>query len=104
MDLFTKADLKDLLEAHLDPCVSLFLGTHRGGAEEDPIRWRKLLAEAEARLAKAGWRAALIKDLLTPARELVDDGAFWKNQNDGLAAFLAPQFLRLYRLPLTFQD
>ncbi len=104
MDLFTRDDLKTLLAEHPSPCISLFMPTHRGGAEEDPIRWRKHLAEAEERLVKAGWRAAEVKELLAPGRRLLEDITFWKNQSDGLAAFLAPQFLRLFRLPLAFKD
>jgi len=77
---------------------------HRGGAEEDPIRWRKHLAEAEERLVKADWSAAEVKELLASAHRLLEDITFWKNQSDGLAAFLAPQFLRLFRLPLAFKD
>ena len=104
MDLFTRDDVKTLLAEHPSPCVSVFMPAHRGGAEEDPIRWRKHLAEADERLVNAGWRAAEVKELLTPAHRLLEDIAFWKNQSDGLAAFLAPQFLRLFRLPLAFND
>ncbi len=35
---------------------------------------------------------------------MLEDTAFWKHQCDGLAAFLAPDFLRLYRLPLAFEE
>ena len=104
MDLFTREDLKTLQAAHPSPCISLFMPAHPGGAEEDPIRWRKHLAEAEERLAKAGWRAAEVKELLAPGRRLQEDITFWKNQSDGLAAFSAPQFLRLFRVPLAFKD
>src|SRR5271157_4819514 len=104
MDLFTRDDLKTLLAEHPSPCISLFMPAHRGGAEEDPIRWRKHLAEAEEHLARAGWRAAEVKELLVPGRRLLEDIMFWKYQSDGLAAFLAPQFLRLFRLPLAFKD
>jgi hypothetical protein len=104
MDLFTRDDLKTLLAEHPSPCLSLFMPARRGGAEPDPIRWRKHLAEAEERLVKAGWRAAEVKELLAPGLHLLEDITFWKNQSDGLAAFLAPQFLRLFRLPLAFQD
>ncbi len=104
MDLFTREDLKGLLAEHPSPCISLFMPTHRGGAEEDPIRWRKHLAEAEERLSNAGWRADEIKELLAPGRRLLEDAEFWKNQSDGLATFLAPRFLRLFRLPLAFKD
>ena len=104
MDLFTRDDLKNLLAGPPSLCVSLFMPTHRGGAEADPIRWRKHLTQAEERLAKAGSRAAEVKDLLAPAHRLLDDVTFWKNQSDGLAAFLTPKFLRLFRLPLAFKD
>jgi hypothetical protein len=104
MDLFTRDDLKALLAEHPSPCISLFMHAHRGGAEEDPIRWRKHLEEAEERLGKAGWRAAEVKELLGPGLRLLEDITFWKNQSDGLAAFLAPQFLRLFRLPVAFRD
>jgi hypothetical protein len=104
MDLFTREDLNTLLAEHPSPCISLFIPAHHGGSEEDPIRWRKHLTEAEDRLVKSGWRAGEARELLAPARRLLEDIAFWKNQSDGLAAFLAPQFLRLFRLPVAFQD
>jgi hypothetical protein len=104
MDLVTREDLKALLAEHPSPCISLFMPTHRGGAEEDPIRWRKSWAEAEERLVHGGWRAAEVKELLAPGRRLLEDITFWKNQSDGLAAFLAPHFLRVFRLPLALKD
>jgi hypothetical protein len=104
MDLFTRDDLKMLLAERSSPRVSLFMPTHRGGAEQDPIRWRKNLAEAKDHLVKTGWRAAEIRELLSPGWHLLEDGAFWKAQGDGLAAFLAPNFLRLYRLPLALPN
>jgi hypothetical protein len=104
MDLLTRDDVKTLLAEHPSPCVSVFMPAHRGGSEEDPIRWRKHLAEAEERLVQTGRRAAEVKEFLVPARRLLEDITFWKNQSDGLAAFLAPRFLRLFRLPLTFED
>lgn len=90
MDLFNRDDLKSVLADHSSPCISLFMHAHRGGAEQDPIRWRKQLAEAEERLVEAGWRAADVRDMLAPGRRLLEDSTFWNNQSDGLAAFLAP--------------
>jgi hypothetical protein len=104
MDLFTRADLRELLAEHERPCVSLFLPTHRGGAEEDPIRFRKLLGQAEERLVEHGLRAPEVRQLLAPLHALLEDVSFWPNQGDGLAVFLAPGFLRVYRLPWTFPE
>lgn len=104
MDLFTQADLYTLVAQRPGPCVSLFIPTHRGGSKEDPIRWRVHLSEAEKQLVAQGMRATEAKELLHPARHLLEEPTFWKHQCDGLACFLAPQFLRLYRLPVAFQE
>jgi hypothetical protein len=104
MDLFAREDLRTLLTEPGRPCVSIFMPTHRGGGEEDPIRCRVHLEEAQERLIATGLRAPEARRMLEPARHLLEDASFWKHQCDGLAFFLAPQFLRLYRLPVMFQD
>lgn len=101
-NLFTMEDLKTLLTKGRSPCVSLYLPTHRGGKEADPILWKNLLREAEEKLLATGLRSTVVREFLTPARRLLDDSAFWKRQSDGLAFFLSPDVLRCYRLPLAF--
>jgi hypothetical protein len=103
MDLFTRENLKLLLAERQGPCVSLFIPTHRGGKEEDPIRWKNCLTDVEKRLETRGLRAPEARELLGPARRLVDEPIFWKNQSDGLAFFLAPGFLRLWRVSIPFK-
>ncbi len=100
MERFTRDDLKSLLAEHAAPCVSVFLPTHRGGSEQDPIRWRKSLKEAEDRLTAADWRTADARELMAPGRQLLEDASFWRDQADGLAAFFSPHEMRIYRLPL----
>ncbi len=100
MDALTRQDIKGLLLHEQGPCVSLLLPTHRGGSEEDVIRWKNLLQEAEGALVAHGTRAPDARDFLRPAAQLLEDRAFWKSQGDGLAAFLAPGLARTWRLPL----
>lgn len=38
--------------------------------------------------------------LLEPARALLHDSIFWQYQADGLAAFIAPELMRTFRVPL----
>jgi hypothetical protein len=102
--MITRAEVRTLLLKSQPPCVSLFMPTHRGGAEQDPIRWKNLLAQAEERLHAGGLRASRAREMLGPARSLLDDPAFWKNQSDGLAFFLAPTLVHGYRLPLAFEE
>lgn len=104
MDVFTRNDLKTLLASQKGPCVSIFMPTHRGGAEQDPIRWKNLLADAKDRLEDAGLRGPEVRKLLDPAWNLLKQPTFWKNQSDGLACFLFSAEMRCYRLPATFAE
>lgn len=104
MDLFTRADLRSLLAAHDSPCISLFMPTHRGGAEEDPIRFRNLLHRAEEQAVSYGLRAADVREFLSPLNSVLADRFFWTHQSDGLAVFLARNFLKTYRLPWAFHE
>lgn len=104
MDLLTLNDLKVLLLKAQPPCLSFFLPTRRGGGEADPIRWKNLLGLAEDGLTAYGLRPALARELLGPARYLLDDPTFWKGQSDGLAFFLSPNVARSFRLPTPFEE
>jgi hypothetical protein len=96
--------MKALLVGERPPCVSLYLPTHRGGSEEDPIRWKNLLRQAEELLAARNLRSTEIRELLEPAHRLLTLTPFWKNLGDGLAFFCASGLERAYRLPLSFPE
>src|SRR6516162_18486 len=102
MDTLTKADLRALLGKHETPCVSLYLPTHGGGSEQDRIRWKNLLVAAEQPLLDRGLRSPQVRETLEPARHLLKDEEFWKDQSDGLAYFQAAGWARSYRLPMAF--
>lgn len=104
MDIFDRSHLQDLLEAQAQPCVSIFFPTHRAGREiqQDPIRLKNLLREADKRLAELGARPA--NGITRPAHDLVSDSHFWRHQGDGLAMFLSPTHHRQFRLPASFEE
>ena len=106
MELLSRAELETLIEEPEGLCVSIFLPTHRAGAQtqQDPIRLKNLLREAEEQLLAKELRAPEAEELLRPARELLDDSVFWRHQSDGLAAFLSAGVFRYYRLPPNFED
>ena len=110
MDVVTREEIKALVERRNGPCVSIYQPTHRAGpdtrtyAQQDPVRFRNLLREAEQRLLSGGASARGVEEVLQPARRLLDDSRFWQYQGDGLAVFLAPGTLRTFRVPLRFDD
>lgn len=107
MDIITNAQLRELVAAGSPPCVSVYLPTHRQGRDtrQDPVRLKNLLRDAEERLVQhRGMRGTEARDLLEPARALIDDLDFWQNNATGLALFLAPGFFHMYRLPIEVED
>lgn len=106
MSILLRDELKVLMQKQADSCVSIYLPTHRAVPEtqQDPIRFKNLLDEAEKRLLAAGQRSPDAKKLLEPAQKLLDDAVFWRYQSDGLAVFLAPGFFRFYTLPINFEE
>jgi len=94
------------MQAGQGRCVSIFMPTHRVGPEtqQDPIRLKNLLAQAEERLLAAGLRTPEARQLLAPAHALLSDGLFWRYQSDGLAVFLTQDTFRYHRLPFDFDE
>jgi hypothetical protein len=95
-------DLRELVQHRQQPCISMYLPTHRAGHDtlEDPIRLKNAIGEARERLAEAGRSREEISRLLNPAAELVLSQDFWLHQSDGLVLFLSADLFRRYRLPL----
>jgi hypothetical protein len=106
MDLVARETIAELVDATPARALSLFLPTHRAGpdtrpyAEEDVIRWKNQLREAETALREAGASVRETDQMLAPARARIDDVQFWRFQSDGLAAFAAPGQFRTFRVPL----
>ncbi|MEX1209127.1 MAG: hypothetical protein WEE36_11115 [Acidimicrobiia bacterium] len=106
MDIVDASVVESLVEASESPAISIYLPTHRFGPDnqQDPIRLKNLLGEAEARLTEQGMRSPEVADLLAPATDLLDDVEFWQHQEDGLALFLSPQRSDRFRVPQTFDE
>ena len=106
MDILSRDDLKQLSAKRNGLHVSLFMPTHRAGPEtqQDPIRLKNLLGQAEERLIAAGLRAPEARARLEAASTLLQDGLFWQRQSDGLAVFISSEMTCHYRLPLDLEE
>ena len=102
----TRTELKQLMMKQKQWCVSIYLSTHRTGKEtqQDPIRLKNLLKEAENQLSARGVSTRDMQEMLEPASNLLQDLVFWQHQSDGLAIFLSANGVRHYRLPLIFEE
>lgn len=106
MDAFDTKDLSVLTSPLLGPCASIFLSTHPAdeASQQDRLRLRNLLDQAEEQLVAGGTRPASARDLLRPARQLPEDPNFWNARSLGLAIFIGPDTQRYYRLPVAFEE
>ncbi|MGD9729184.1 MAG: hypothetical protein AB7V39_22775 [Nitrospiraceae bacterium] len=106
MPTLSHEDLKSVIAAGQAPAVSIFLPTHRAGPDiqQDPIRLKNLVKQAERQLLADDSPAAGARELLAPVTKLLDDAAFWRHQGDGLAIFRSEDFFQVYRLPMKVQE
>jgi len=101
-----KEQLKELTDERTGPCVSIYMPTEKGSIEtkQNPIRFRKLLHEAEKKLAATGLKAHEATAFMASAKPLLEDHLFWQYQSGGLAVFLSKKIKRAYTLPLKFSE
>jgi len=106
MDTLTRAELEQLMRKEQQWCVSIYMPTHRTRPEtqQDPIRLKNLLREAEKQLSAKGAGTRDVQEMLEPASKLLQDSDFWQHQSDGLAIFLSSNGVRRYRLPLNLEE
>jgi hypothetical protein len=104
VDYFGRDQLKELFEVDTAPAVSIYMETHRRGADvaAQPLRLRAAINEARSILAIDGVDG--VDDVLAPLEALIGDQEFWRHQAEGLALFASRDFGRLYRLPVRVPD
>ncbi|MFB3925441.1 MAG: hypothetical protein ACE14T_05250 [Syntrophales bacterium] len=105
-EILTRDELIDLVKTCGTSSVSIYMPTSWVGAEvqQNQIRFKNLLKEAQEKLVSSGLRTSEAEEILAPAHGLLRKSPFWKKQNSGLAAFLAPGIFRYFRLPLDFSE
>jgi len=106
MDILDRKELEQLSTKTDGWHVSIYMPTHQASDEiqQDPIRLKNLLTEAEERLRDLGLRPPDIEAILDPAFALLDNHVFWQQQSDGLAILAARDAFHTYRLPYSFEE
>lgn len=105
-DLIQEEDRKKLLESADPYSLSIFIPTHIHGEEvlqkQDAKFLDSELRKIRKELESLSLDPALIDERLSPISELVQDGAFWRKQSDGLAIFATGNWFKTFRLPVSF--
>ena len=106
MNILSRDEFISLMQEKLGTCVSIYMPTLNKGVDtqQNQIRYKNLLRDAEERLISAGLRSSEAKDLIAPAQELMGDSSFWWNQKAGLALFFSLDFFKYYLVPQDFEE
>lgn len=106
MKPFTKEELRELMELGEEPSVSFFLPTDpvSRDPQQNRIKLKNLLRQAEEQLKETTLRPAEIEKLMSPVETLYSESIFWSHQQKGLAIFVNRNLFRYYRLPVSFEE
>ncbi|HEY8915341.1 MAG TPA: hypothetical protein VIM87_02855 [Chitinophaga sp.] len=98
-----RSGFKDLAQYRADPCITLYMPTHRSGVEvneqQDAILFKQMLQQVQQQLGQKGFPPDKIESLLKPGFDLYHDETFWRSQQRGLGVFIADNYFRYIQLP-----
>ncbi len=104
MDKLTKEELQQLMEIHRVNCVTIYAPMVKDDPQQydkNRIYFKNGLTDVREQMSAMSDEE--IEDYLKPLSRLLTDDVFWGNQSDGLAAFLADDVVKTYRLPIEFE-
>jgi hypothetical protein len=106
MDQITLQEFNQLIQHQADPSLTFYMPAIKKGREiqQNAVRFKNLVAEAEERLESKGFGRTERESFLKPLWDFEEDRDYWQNQERGLAVFLSPETLKMYRLPLEFSE
>lgn len=105
MELLSIELIQELLMPDQQPCLSLYMPTHRSHPEnlQDPIRFKNLLKQLEESLLLK-YSAGEVKKHLEPLEALMDDVSLWNHTSDGLAVFSRNGLFKTVALPVKVDE
>jgi len=104
--MMTRETILDLAQEENEPCISIYLPTHKKGnnVQQDSIRLKNLLVEAEKKLKDHHMKSREIDNFLEEAHKLLDQPSFWRHNDNGLAIFITDDSFNYFRIPYSFSD
>ncbi len=88
------------------PSVTIYQPASRVGSEtqQDPLRLKNLLKQAEDALLDAGMRTPEVNAFLREAWQVQSDTGFWRGGFEGLALFVSEGVFRVFRTSVTLPE
>jgi hypothetical protein len=105
MEILNKELIQELLTIDQEPCLSLYMPTHRSHPEnlQDPIRYKNLLKQLEESLLQK-YSAPEVKKHMKPLESLAGDNSLWNHTSNGLAVFSSTGLFKIVGLPVSVDE
>lgn len=108
VEAMSKEIFAELAGYQSECCISIYVPTHPAGVEvnekQDAIRFKSAVQALQSELLDQKMDSRKIEHMLKPCFELFQDADFWNDQSAGLATFLAPGFVKIFRLPYSVNE
>jgi len=101
MSKITEKLIQELLQVEDSPCLSLYMPTHRHHPDnqQDPVRFKNLLKEAEQSLLQK-YSSQETRTFLEPIEALLTNPTFWNHTKDGIGIFRSADKFETVILPI----
>ena len=104
--MITRQTVLNLVEQAQNPSVSIYIPTHVMGeqVQQDPIRFKNALKQAELKLKELQVDDRQIESLLEEPAKLLNRPMFWQESDKGLAVFITQDLFEYMRVSLEFKE
>jgi len=105
MEILASELIQELLSVEQEPCLSLYMTTHRNHPEnlQDIIRYKNLVKQLEESLLEQ-YSAIEVKKFLKPYITLSNNHEFWGHSLDGLAVLGTTELFKIIKLPIAVEE
>jgi hypothetical protein len=106
MTRILRNDIEQLKAAEGPQSISIYMPTIQAGAEtrQNHIRMKTLMQQAQLQLEACGLSESESHKALNPVRQLVEDLAFWRQQDKALAVFVRDGQRWLFKLGIDVEE
>ena len=105
MEILASELIQELLSVKQEPCLSLYMTTHRNHPEnlQDIIRFKNLVKQLEESLLEQ-YSDIEVKKFLKPYITLSNNREFWGHSLDGLAVLGTTELFKIIKLPIAVEE
>lgn len=99
-DIVNGETISEILKQEGEPAITIVLNTSRTETQQAPIQLGNAIKQIETELSNSGIKLDSIQNELDELKRLLKVPPFWSFQGESLVIYLAPNYLKMFRLPM----